>query len=241
VIDDIIGLVLLVLTTTLISPGTFVKSPVGTAILKVTLSIAGALVLGRLASHLIPRLLNQVARKNNGTLITSLLFFAVFGLVFLALGLPPIIGCFIGGLVLERKRFRGKDPETLEFEWNQAERVVGRLGKVLVPIFFVVTGLSMDLSAVLSLQSIIIALGMIVVAVVGKLSCGLAAGKGANGWVVGVGMIPRGEVQLIYAGMGLALGALSKGIYSSIVIVVIVTTVLAPLVLIRLIRGTRLE
>jgi Kef-type K+ transport system membrane component KefB len=241
VIDDIIGLVLLVLTTTLISPGTFVEAPVGISILKVTLSIAAALVLGRFASHVVPRLLGRVLGKLNGTLITALLFFVVFGLAFFAAGLPPIIGCFIGGLVLERKRFRGKDPETLEFEWNQAERVVGRLGKVLVPIFFVVTGLSMDLSAVLSLQSIIIALGMIVVAVVGKLSCGLAAGKGANGWVVGVGMIPRGEVQLIYAGMGLALGALSKGIYSSIVIVVIVTTVLAPLVLIRLIRGTRLE
>jgi Kef-type K+ transport system membrane component KefB len=238
VIDDIIGLVLLVLTTTLISPGTFVEAPVGAAVLKVTLSIAGALVLGRLASHLIPRLLNQIVGKNNGTLITSLLFFAAFGLVFLAIGLPPIIGCFIGGLVIERKRFRGKDPETLESEWNQTERVVGHLGKVLVPIFFVMTGLGMDLSTMFSLQSLIVALGMTAVAVMGKLLCGLAAGGRANGWVVGVGMIPRGEVQLIYAGTGLALGALSNGIYSSIVIVVIGTTVLAPLVLIRLIRGT---
>jgi Kef-type K+ transport system membrane component KefB len=238
VIDDIIGLVLLVLTTTLISPGTFVEAPVGAAVLKVTLSIAGALVLGRLASHLIPRLLNQIVGKNNGTLITSLLFFAAFGLVFLAIGLPTIIGCFIGGLVIERKRFRGKDPETLESEWNQTERVVGHLGKVLVPIFFVMTGLGMDLSTMFSLQSLIVALGMTAVAVMGKLLCGLAAGGRANGWVVGVGMIPRGEVQLIYAGTGLALGALSNGIYSSIVIVVIGTTVLAPLVLIRLIRGT---
>ena len=237
VIDDIIGLVLLVLTTTLISPGTFVEAPVGTAILKVTLSIAGALVLGRLASHLIPRLLNQVVGKNNGTLITALLFFAVFGLAFFAAGLPPIIGCFIAGLVLERKRFRGKDPETLEFEWNQTERVVARLAKILVPVFFVMTGLSMDLSTMFSLQSLTVALGMTAVAVAGKLLCGLAAGERANGWVVGVGMIPRGEVQLIYAGIGLALGALSKGIYSSIVIVVIFTTVLAPLVLVRLVRG----
>jgi Kef-type K+ transport system membrane component KefB len=237
VIDDVIGLVLLVLMTTLIRPGTIVGAPVGLAILNVALCIASALVLGRLASHVVPRLLGRVIGKLNGTLITALLFFVVFGLAFLAAGLPPIIGCFLGGLILERRRFRGEDPETLEFEWNQTERVVGRTGKFLVPVFFVMTGLSMDLSAMLSLQSIIIALGMIAVAAAGKLLCGLVAGKGANGWVIGVGMIPRGEVQLIYAGMGLALGALSKGIYSSIVIVVIVTTVLAPLVLIRVIRG----
>ena len=237
VIDDIIGLALLVLTTTLISSGMFVTSAIGTAILKVTLSITGALVIGRLASHLIPRLLNQVVGKNNGTLITSLLFFAVSGLVFLAIGLPPLIGCFIGGLVLERKRFRGKDPETLDFEWNQTERVVGRLGRILIPVFFVMTGLSMDLSVMLSFRSLIVALGMTAVAVAGKLLCGLAAGKGTNGWVVGMGMVPRGEVQLVYASMGLALGALTRGVYSSIVIVVIVTTVLAPLVLMRIIHG----
>ena len=237
VIDDIIGLVLLVLTTTLISPGTFVARPVGFAILKVTLSIACALVLGRFAAHHFPRLLSRTAARNNGTLITALLFFVVFGLAFLAAGIPPIIGCFIGGLVLERKRFTGKDPETLDLEWKKTERVVGRLGMVLVPVFFVMTGLSTDLSAMFSLQSLTVALGMIAVAVAGKLACGLTAGTRVSGWVVGVGMIPRGEVLLLYASMGLALGAVSKGVYSSLVIVVMVTTMLAPIVLIRLLRG----
>jgi Kef-type K+ transport system membrane component KefB len=237
VIDDIIGLVLLVLTTTLIRPDSPVAPSAGISVLKVTLFIAGALVLGRFASHFFPRLLSRVFGKNNGTLITALLFFAVFGLAFLAAGLPAIIGCFIGGLVLERKRFTGKEPETLEVEWTETERVVSRLGKVCVPVFFVMTGLGTDLSAMLSLQSLTVALGLTAVAVAGKLSCGLAAGKGASGWVVGVGMIPRGEVQLIYASTGLELGALSSGVYSSIVIVVMVTTVLAPIVLIRLLRG----
>ena len=237
VIDDIFGLVLLVLTTTLISPGAFVARPVGFAILKVTLSIACALVLGRFAAHHFPRLLSRTAARNNGTLITALLFFVVFGLAFLAAGIPPIIGCFIGGLVLERKRFTGKDPETLDLEWKKTERVVGRLGMVLVPVFFVMTGLSTDLSAMFSLQSLTVALGMIAVAVAGKLACGLTAGTRVSGWVVGVGMIPRGEVLLLYASMGLALGAVSKSVYSSLVIVVMVTTMLAPIVLIRLLRG----
>jgi Kef-type K+ transport system membrane component KefB len=87
------------------------------------------------------------------------------------------------------------------------------------------------------LVSLTVALGMIAVAVAGKLACGLTAGTGVSGWVVGVGMIPRGEVLLLYASMGLALGAVSKSVYSSLVIVVMVTTMLAPIVLIRLLRG----
>jgi Kef-type K+ transport system membrane component KefB len=87
------------------------------------------------------------------------------------------------------------------------------------------------------LVSLTVALGMIAVAVAGKLACGLTAGTGVSDWVVGVGMIPRGEVLLLYASMGLALGAVSKSVYSSLVIVVMVTTMLAPIVLIRLLRG----
>ena len=236
VIDDIIGLVLLVLTTTLIRPGQADVSSLAASITKVVLLIAGALLVGRFASHLLPRALNRVAGNRNGTLMTALVFFAVFGLAFVALGLPPIIGCFIGGLVLERKRFRGKDPERLELEWVQTERVVGGLGKILIPVFFVMTGISTDLSVLFAPRTLAAALGLAAVAVTGKLACGLAAGRGATGKIVGVGMVPRGEVQLIYAGTGLALGVLPTSVYSSLVIVVLVTTILAPIALMRILR-----
>jgi Kef-type K+ transport system membrane component KefB len=239
VIDDIIGLVLLVLATTLIRPESADASSVARAITRVLLLIAAALLIGRFASHVIPRVLTRLAERSNGTLITALAFFALFGLAFFALGLPPIIGCFIGGLVLERKRFRGKDPERLEFEWMQTERVVGRLGKILIPVFFVMTGISTDLSGLFAPQTLIAALGLTAVAVAGKLACGLAAGRGANGRIVGVGMIPRGEVQLLYAGTGLALGILSTSVYSSLVIVVLLTTILAPIALMRLLKKER--
>lgn len=236
IIDDIIGLVLLVLATTLLRGSSAIAGPVGIAILKIFLSIACALVLGRFVARNFPLLLGRAAEKRNGTLITALLFFIVFGLAFFSAGLPPIIGCYIGGLILERKRLGGKAQETLDFEWSQTERIVGRIGKVVVPVFFVMTGLGTDLSAMLSFQSLFVALGIIAVAVAGKLACGMAAGKGVSGWIVGAGMIPRGEVLLIYASTGLALGALSKAVYSSIVITVVVTTMLAPAVLVRLLR-----
>jgi len=236
VIDDIVGLVFLVLATALISPGEADPSAVAASIARVLALIAGALLIGRFASHLVPRLLSRVARRSNGTLITALLFFAAFGLGFFALGLSPIIGCFIGGLVLERKRFRGKDPETLEREWVQTERVVGVVGKILIPLFFVMTGISMDLVAASAPRALTAALGLTAVAVAGKLACGLAAGKGASGKIVGVGMVPRGEVQLIYAGTGLTLGVLPTSVYSSLIIVVLLTTLLAPIALMRILR-----
>ncbi|HUI09000.1 MAG TPA: cation:proton antiporter [Bacteroidota bacterium] len=237
VIDDIVGLVLLVLMTTLVRTDAADPSSIAAAIARVLALIAGALLIGRLAAHVVPGLLDRVAGKSNGTLITALLFFALFGLAFFALGLPPIIGCFIGGLVLERKRFRGKDPETLELEWMQTERVVGRLGKFLIPVFFVMTGVSADLAAAFTPRTLTTALGLAAVAVAGKLACGLPAGKGATGRIVGAGMVPRGEVQLIYAGTGLALGILSAGVYSALVLVVLLTTILAPVALMRILRS----
>jgi len=239
VIDDIVGLVLLVFTTTLIRPDAAGPSSIAASVTRVLVLIAGALLIGRLASHLIPRLLNRVAGRSNGTLITALLFFATFGLAFFALGLPPIIGSFIGGLVLERNRFRGKEPERLEFEWMQTERIVGRLGKILIPVFFVMTGVSTDLSGLFAPRTLTAAFGLTAVAVAGKLACGLAAGRGATGRIVGAGMVPRGEVQLIYAGTGLALGVLSADVYSSLVIVVLLTTILAPIALMRILRSEK--
>jgi len=236
VIDDIIGLVLLVLTTALILPvpagAPSIAAPLGRAIIL----IAAALLIGRAASRIIPRLLNRVAPGSNGTLITALAFFALFGLAFFLLGLPPIIGSFIGGLVLERKRFDGKDPERLEFEWQQTERVVGTAGKILIPVFFVMTGAGTDLSGFFALRTLAPALGLTAVAIAGKLACGLAAGTSADRKIVGVGMVPRGEVQLIYAGTGLSLGILTTSLYSSLVIVVLLTTLAAPIALMRILR-----
>jgi Kef-type K+ transport system membrane component KefB len=83
---------------------------------------------------------------------------------------------------------------------------------------------------------VLVALGLTAAAVLGKLVAGFFAGKGKNAWIVGWGMVPRGEVGLIFAMVGKQLGVMSEGMFSVIVIMVILTTLLTPPVLTRLLR-----
>ena len=116
------------------------------------------------------------------------------------------------------------------------EELVETVGYIFTPIFFVVTGMSVDLSTLANLPILGIALLLTVVAIAGKLVCGLVSGKGTDRWVVGFGMAPRGEVGLIFANIGLALGVVTGGIFSAIIIVVMLTTLLTPPILAMLLQ-----
>ena len=108
--------------------------------------------------------------------------------------------------------------------------VIEPLGLFLVPIFFVMTGMGVQLNTLANLPILLVALGITVAAFVGKIISGLAAGK-VNKMAVGFGMIPRGEVGLIFAMTGKGLNVISDQIFSAIVIMVILTTLLTPPIL----------
>ncbi len=137
-----------------------------------------------------------------------------------------IIGAFAAGLVLA-KTDRGPD----------IEHEVYDVAQFFIPIFFVSVGAAVDLKTLnpfdpASRQYLVIGLLLTAVAIVGKLCAGYAAfGKSIRKLVVGVGMIPRGEVGLIFAQLGLSTGLLSTGLYSSVALMVMVTTFAAPPVL----------
>ncbi|MCB1802100.1 MAG: cation:proton antiporter, partial [Gammaproteobacteria bacterium] len=99
---------------------------------------------------------------------------------------------------------------------------------VLVPIFFVLIGLQVKLEAFFSAEVWLLASGLIVAAVLGKLVSGLVAGRELNRLAIGIGMLPRGEVGLIFASIGKGLGVIDSRLFSSIVLMVLVTTVIAP-------------
>jgi len=105
-----------------------------------------------------------------------------------------------------------------------------------VPVFFVLTGMQVDLRTLSDPALVAIALGITAAAVAGKLAAGIAAGRGANAWIVGWGMVPRGEVGLIFAVAGQKLGVLDDALFSVIVIMVILTTLLTPPVLTFLLK-----
>jgi Kef-type K+ transport system membrane component KefB len=181
-----------------------------------------AIVVG---SVLAPRLIALITRLR----VAKALFFAsimfAFALAYRAdaVGSAVIIGAFAAGLVLARTD-RGRE----------IEHEVYDVAQFFIPIFFVSVGAAVDLKALNPFradtrQFFVVGILLTLVAIAGKLVAGYAAfGRPLRKIVIGVGMIPRGEVGLIFAQVGLAAGLLSTGLYSSVAMMVMVTTFVAP-------------
>jgi Kef-type K+ transport system membrane component KefB len=223
VVDDILGLVLLTLVGAMAAGRKITVMGVGK-----TFGIAfGFVVLAIVAGSLLaPRLIALMTRLR----ITRALFFTsimfAFALAYLAdlAGSAVIIGAFAAGLVLA-KTDRARD----------IEREVYPIAQFFIPIFFVSVGAAVDLRQLnpfnpASRQFLVIGLLLTLVAIVGKLVAGSVAfaERPLRKLVIGVGMIPRGEVGLIFAQLGLTAGLLSAGLYSSVALMVMVTTFVAP-------------
>ncbi len=228
VIDDVMGLLVLAVMVGLVG-GSRASTGVTIALVsgKAVGFIVGALLLGRaLAPHLF-RLTSRL--KGRGVVFTAaLLTCFVLSWVAHAVGLAPIVGAFAAGLVLEGVPFDRILPEG-----DRLEDLLLPLSTFLVPIFFVRMGLQVNLSQ-LAGGSALLALALTGAAILGKQACALAVvTRGADRWTVGLGMIPRGEVGLIFAGIGLSLtldGAplLRPGEFAAVVAMVLLTTVLTP-------------
>jgi Kef-type K+ transport system membrane component KefB len=146
-----------------------------------------------------------------------------------ASGSAMIIGAFSAGLILH------PTPQRAEIERN-----VTTLGTFFVPIFFATVGASVDLRALLSGPALGMGAALIVVGVIGKVVAGYAPWWfDGDKLLVGVAMVPRGEVGLIFARMGLASGAITAGLFGALMLMVAVTTVITPPALARIVRRTR--
>jgi Kef-type K+ transport system membrane component KefB len=152
------------------------------------------------------------------------------------------VGAFAAGLVLEERHsaaFVARGERSLE-------ELLQPLSSFLVPIFFVVMGLRADLRVLVGTDTFALLTALLVAAVAGKAVCALGAARGADRTVVALGMMPRGEVTLIFASLGLTLvsgGAplLDRRAYSALVAVVVATTLLTPTLLERRLRRAALS
>jgi Kef-type K+ transport system membrane component KefB len=233
VIDDVMGLVILSAVTGLIvsadqgSPFTLgtVLWPLGKAVV----FLAAALSLG---AALTPKLFSFASRlRARGVLLALGLSFC-FLLSWLAntIELAPIVGAFAAGLILEPVHYRdfvGRGEHGLE-------ELVHPIASFLVPIFFVLMGMRTDLRSFAQPGVVGLAAALTIAAILGKQACSLGViGKGVDRLTVGIGMIPRGEVGLIFANIGLGLHVGGERIvdaatFSAIVVMVIVTTMATP-------------
>ena len=140
-------------------------------------------------------------------------------------GLAAIVGAVAAGLVLDQTHYRGYK----SMEAKHVEELLAPLSAVYVPVFFVLMGLRVDLLAFSSLSVLQFAAVLSIAAIIGKQICSLGIlEKGLNRLAVGVGMIPRGEVGLIFLSVGRGLGVISQPLFAALLVAVIVTTLITP-------------
>lgn len=233
ILDDVLGLIVLAVVSGLAAAasGGQALSALGIAGIagRALLFLAVVGFLGHFLSRPIVRL---AARAGHPEMILAVGLFLCFTLAYAAelIGLAGIIGAFAAGLVL--------DPYGEGVRASEDDRALSELlhplSTLIVPLFFVLMGIKVDLGGLASGPVLALAAALTVSAVAGKLICGLGVvDRGVSRVAVGIGMLPRGEVGLIFAGIGTTLvihgqPVFDKTLFSAVVLMVLVTTVVAP-------------
>lgn len=217
VLDDVIGLVILAVVSTVVSGGSVTAGGVGITVLKAIGFLAAALLIGRLVT---PAIFGAIDR-GPGTGPTGALALA-FALLLSALaalsGSALIVGAFAAGLILHETPQRAR-----------IETSTGALGHFFVPIFFVSVGASVDVRAMLAPDALLLGAVLLVVGIATKFVAGYAPfWVPLRHAVVGAAMVPRGEVGLIFAQMGFATAALSPEHFGALMLMVMGTTFVTP-------------
>jgi Kef-type K+ transport system membrane component KefB len=222
VIDDILGLIVLAVVAGIISSGSFEISTAGFILLKAVLFLGITLYIGTKFLRQQIKIAAIIENKN----IRLLFPFAL--LVLLAwisdkIGLASIVGAFTAGLIIKEEYFN----DALKDKHRSVKSVIEPIETIFAPIFFVIMGLQVDLSAFVNFNILGVALALTAVAIFGKLVSGIFA-KGMDKKIIGIGMVPRGEVGLIFASIGKSIGVLDGTLFSGIIIIVILTTFITP-------------
>ncbi|MEB3249599.1 MAG: cation:proton antiporter [Merismopediaceae bacterium] len=223
VIDDVLGIIVLAVVASLAKTGEIDVLNVMYLIGGATAFLVGSIALGGIFNKTFVKIFEKIDNPNN-IIIPAFIFAFAMAFIGNAIHLEAILGAFTAGLVLDETDAR-----------KELDELIKPVASVLVPIFFVTVGARADLTVLNPANpenraGLLIAIFLVAVAIAGKLITGWTVFgiPGINRAVIGVGMIPRGEVGLVFAGIGTSSGILDKPLEVSIIIMVILTTFLAP-------------
>lgn len=222
VVDDVLGLVILAIVGGIVASGSFDFHTTWVISAKATLFLVSIVALGSLIAPAIIKWLAGL-RIRGGKLLLPFVFLFIMSWLANLIGLAPIVGAFLAGLVLEEGYF-----DTFEGNERTLQDLIQPLEALIVPVFFVLMGAQVKLELFLDPTVVGMAAVLTVAAVVGKQVCGLVVSPKLNRMTVSAGMIPRGEVGLIFASVGRGLGVVDDALFSALVIMVIVTTLITP-------------
>ena len=230
VLDDVLSLLVLAVVTDLALTGTLSLRSVGWSAFKSTAFLTGSLLVGIWGT---PRVVRRLARAGiqNVKLVLGCIF--AFFLAWLAnlAGLAAIVGAFAAGVILN-------DFFDKEMEGHSLRELLTPLESLVVPLFFVWIGIQVKVETLLDWKVLIVGLLLTAVAIIGKVVSGFVCPRRMKRLAVGFGMMPRGEVGLIFAGVGKGVGVVDDQLFSAIVLLVMVTTLLAPPALRRTLVST---
>ena len=232
VLDDILGIVILAVVVSLAAGGSLEIAPIVQLVVAAVLFVVVALVLSRKAAPTFDWMIDQLQAPGD-KLVGSYLLLGASCFIATAIGLEAALGAFAAGLIASTSKHR-----------HEIQTAVMPIVGLFATVFFVLVGAGMDLSVINpsdpeARSALVIAGFMLVVAILGKVAAGWAVfGKQkTNHLVVGLGMLPRGEVGLIFLGLGTAAKLLSPGLEAAILLMVIGTTFLAPVLLRLVLKG----
>lgn len=221
--DDILGIVILAVVASLAKKGEVDLSSIVYLVVSAVVFTLVAIVFAKYFNAAFVAIANQFSTRG-GLIMAAVVFALIMAYIGAAIHLEAILGAFAAGLVLDETEKR-----------EHLEELIKPIADVTVPIFFVTVGAKTNLAVLnpfieSNRAGLIIALFLITVAILGKLVTGLAVfgHKKINRLAIGVGMIPRGEVGLVFAGVGAASGILSDALNAAIIMMVIITTFIAP-------------
>ncbi|MGD8933576.1 MAG: cation:proton antiporter [Gammaproteobacteria bacterium] len=225
VFDDVLGLLMLAIVSGIVVTGSVDLVNIAIIVIMATLFLLAAVYLGPFFIRFIVRLFRRLDLIE-AKMFVSYLFVMVLAWMANLSGLATIIGAFTAGLILHDAYFDS---------WNSDRKcpicikdLIMPLEVILVPIFFVLMGIQVKLETFLQFDVILLAAGLLVAAIVGKVVSGFGAFGVSNRWAIGIGMMPRGEVGLIFAAIGKSLGVINDALFSAVVLMIVVTTLLSP-------------
>ena len=224
-LDDVLGLIILAIVSSIVISGVVNLMMVLQIIISAILFFAGALLTG---PWLVRKAVQFFRFLELWEIKLFIAFIFVMTLAWLAtlVHLATIIGAFTAGLILHDDFFEAaggsKNPS------QSLKHLISPLESLLAPLFFMLIGIQVKLESFWDGKVLLLASGLIFAAVVGKLISGLGGSGKDDRWLIGIGMLPRGEVGLVFASIGRTLGVMSDQLFSAVVLMVIVTTFIAP-------------
>jgi Kef-type K+ transport system membrane component KefB len=218
VADDVMGLVILTIVTRIVEQGSV---DMGGLVSTVGLAFGFLLVAGALGIVFVPRLLSAIGARALSPVTIGVIAAGItfgFSAAASAANLAPIIGAFVAGAALGRSTYH-----------DRIARDFQSIGAIFIPVFFMLIGMDTDVTKFFDLRVLGIAVVLSAIAVGGKMISALGAqGAKADKLLIGMGMVPRGEVGLIFAAIGVSVGVFNDDLYAVVLLVVLVTTVAAP-------------